>query len=71
MEELGVPAKLQDERMGHAEGSVQARYSHISAAMRRRLLDDLTGQWEGALQARKAMSLASPVAALDRLLRAL
>jgi hypothetical protein len=28
MEELGTPGKLMDERMGHEDGSVQARYSH-------------------------------------------
>nr|WP_203790674.1 hypothetical protein [Actinoplanes rishiriensis] len=68
MEEIGVPKKLQDDRMGHADGSVQARYSHITAAMRQRLMDDLTAQWETALRARKAMSAGSPVWALDRLL---
>jgi hypothetical protein len=70
MEELGVPKKLQDDRMGHADGSVQARYSHITTVMRQRLLDDLTEQWEAALKARKAMAPGSPVRALDRLLRA-
>ncbi|MFG1605869.1 LacI family DNA-binding transcriptional regulator [Actinoplanes sp. NPDC049265] len=70
MEEMGVPKKLQDDRMGHADGSVQARYSHITAAMRQRLMDDLTAQWETALRARRAMSSGSPVRALDALLRA-
>lgn len=70
MEEIGVPKKLQDDRMGHADGSVQARYSHITAAMRQRLMDDLSAQWETALRARKAMSSASPVRALDLLLGA-
>ena len=42
MQEMGVPAKLQDERMGHDDGSVQGRYSHVTAAMRRQLLADLT-----------------------------
>jgi integrase len=70
MEEIGVPKKLQDDRMGHADGSVQARYSHITAAMRQRLMDDLTAQWEAALRARRAMSSGSPVRALDALLRA-
>jgi len=69
MQELGVPTTLQDDRMGHADGSVQARYSHITNAMRQRLMDDLTRQWEGALRFRKAMSPHSPVQALDRLLR--
>jgi hypothetical protein len=56
--------------MGHADGSVQARYSHVTTAMRQRLMDDLTAWWETALQARKAMSSGSTVRALDRLLRA-
>jgi hypothetical protein len=55
--------------MGRADGSVQARYSHITAATRQRLMDDLTGQWEAALRVRQAMSPGSPVRALDRLLR--
>ena len=71
MEEISVPKKLQDDRMGHADGSVQARYSHITTAMRQRLMDDLTGQWEAALRARKAMSAGSPVRPLDLLLRAI
>ncbi len=68
MEELGTPAKLMDERMGHEDGSVQARYSHVTAAMRRQLLDGLTGLWESALDARRAIAPRSPVAALDRFL---
>lgn len=44
MEELGTPPKLMDERMGHEDGSVQARYSHITARMRNRLMDELTEQ---------------------------
>jgi hypothetical protein len=70
MEELGTPAKLMDERMGHEDGSVQSRYSHITAAMRRQLLDELTGLWVAALDARRALSPRSPVAVLDRLLAA-
>ncbi|WP_123981603.1 LacI family DNA-binding transcriptional regulator [Streptomyces sp. Ag109_O5-1] len=70
MEELGTPPKLMDERMGHEDGSVQARYSHITARMRNRLMDELTEQWEGALAARSAMHPRSPVRALDVLLRA-
>ncbi len=63
--ELGVPAKLQDDRMGHEDGSVQARYSPITVAMRPGLLDGLTGLWESALGARRAMSSRSPVVVLD------
>jgi integrase len=68
MEELGTPAKLMDERMGHEDGSVQARYSHITPVMRQRLLDGLTEQWEAALDARRALAGHSPVLTLDRLL---
>jgi len=42
MEELGTPPKLMDGRMGHEDGSVQARYSHVTATMRERLLDGPT-----------------------------
>ncbi|RZU50673.1 integrase-like protein [Krasilnikovia cinnamomea] len=68
MEELAVPGKLQDERMGHEDGSVQSRYVHITAAMRRALLDGLTELWVAALDERRAMAPGSPVAVLDRLL---
>ncbi len=69
MEELGTPAKLMDERMGHEDGSVQARYSHVTVAMREQLLDGRTRLWATALDARRALSPGSPVAVLDRLLR--
>lgn len=68
MVELGIPSPLMDERMGHEDGSVQGRYSHVTAEMRGRLLDGLTGLWLAALDARRALSPRSPVAALDRLL---
>lgn len=70
MEELGIPPKLMDERLGHEDGSVQARYSHITARMRNRLMDALTEQWEESLHSRLAMHPRSPVRALDALLRA-
>lgn len=60
--------KLMDERMGHEDGSVQARYTHITPEMRRRLLDGLAEGWEAALEARRAMHSRSPVAVLDELL---
>jgi integrase len=49
MEELRTPAKLMDERLGHADGSIQARYSHVTATMRAQLLDGLTETWLAAL----------------------
>jgi hypothetical protein len=67
--DLGTPATLMDGQMGHADGSVQARYSHITPDMIRRLLDGLTARWAAALDARRDLSPSSPVAVLDRLLR--
>lgn len=68
MEELGTEKVLMDERMGHIDGSVSARYSHVTQAMRDRLMAGLTLLWEAALDARLAMCPRSPVAVLDALL---
>jgi hypothetical protein len=54
---------------GHRSGSVQARYSHVTAEMRRRLLADLTRVWTEAVEARRRLSPGSSVGMLDRLLR--
>lgn len=70
MREVGTPPKLMDERMGHEDGSVQSRYDHITPGMRLSLMTALTGMWEEALDARRTMSLGSPVAALDAVLKA-
>ncbi|WP_063778165.1 hypothetical protein [Lentzea aerocolonigenes] len=59
-----------DDRLGHLNGSVQARYDHVTQEMRARLLDELTALWEKASDARIALCPRSPVAALDELLRA-
>jgi integrase len=69
MVELGTPAVLMDEQMGHEDGSIQGRYSHATPDMRRRLLAGLTELWQAALDARREMHPGSPVAVLDRLLR--
>ncbi|MDI1465049.1 LacI family DNA-binding transcriptional regulator [Catellatospora sp. KI3] len=69
MDGLGTPSQLKDERMGHLDGSVQARYSHVTQAMRERLMEDLTEVWHASLSARRAMSPGSPVAVLDQLLK--
>jgi hypothetical protein len=68
MEEAGAPPKLMDERLGHEDGSVQARYSHVTPRMRARLMDARTEQWEEALEVRRQMCPGSPVGALDGLL---
>lgn len=70
MEELGTPPKLMDQRMGHEDGSVQARYSHVTPTMRRRLMAGLTELWTASLDERRKLSPGSPAAVLDGLLRA-
>jgi len=70
MIERNVPRPLQDERMGHFDGTVQGNYSHVTQEMRRRLLEDLTEAWEASLDARLAMCPRSPVGVLDDVLQA-
>ncbi|MER5862082.1 LacI family DNA-binding transcriptional regulator [Kitasatospora sp. NPDC002040] len=69
MDLFRTPEKLKDERMGHEDGSVQARYSHISPEMRAELLGSLSRAWEEALAVRRRMSPGFPVLTLDALLR--
>ena len=70
MEDLGTEKVLMDQRMGHFDGSVSARYAHVTPGMRKRLMLGLTDQWEATLDARLVMSPTSPVRVLDALLRA-
>jgi integrase len=70
MENLGTERVLMDERMGHIDGSVSARYAHVTDQMRVRLVDGLTRDWNEALAARRALDPGSAVAALDALLKA-
>ncbi len=69
MEGFRTPPKLMDERMGHIDGSVQARYTHITREMRQELLANLTAEWEASLDFWLAMCHTSPVAVLNELLR--
>ncbi|MFF2352476.1 LacI family DNA-binding transcriptional regulator [Kitasatospora sp. NPDC058115] len=69
LDELKTPKVLADERMGHMDGSVQARYSHVTTEMREELVDGLTSIWDAALDARRQMCPGSPVAVLDALLK--
>ncbi|MGW6682170.1 LacI family DNA-binding transcriptional regulator [[Kitasatospora] papulosa] len=69
MEDLGTEKVLMDQRMGHIDGSVSARYAHVTPGMRKRLMLGLTEQWEAALDSRLAMSPTSPVRVLGDLLR--
>ena len=70
LEESGIRPVLIDERMGHEDGSVQRRDTHVTQAMRDELQEVLTARWEASLDARAAMSPGSPVTVLDGLLRA-
>jgi hypothetical protein len=70
MEDLGAEKVLMDERMGHLDGSVSARYAHVTTGMRERLKLGLTQQWEAALDARLALCPRSPVRVLNDLPRA-
>ena len=69
MEDLGTERVLMDQRMGHIDSSVSARYAHVTPGMRQRLMLGLTEQWETALDARLALSPTSPVRVLNDLLR--
>ncbi|MER5383690.1 hypothetical protein ABT040_26050 [Streptomyces sp. NPDC002688] len=69
MEGFRAPTKLMDERLGHMDGSLQARYTHITREMRQDLLVNLTAEWGASLDARLAMSATSPVWVRDGLLR--
>ncbi|MFD7860936.1 LacI family DNA-binding transcriptional regulator [Streptomyces sp. NPDC059783] len=69
LEDIGTPKVLIDERMGHMDSSVSARYKHVMPAMRHRLLVGLTELWQASLAARATMNPRSPVPVLDRLLQ--
>ncbi|MFI7194924.1 hypothetical protein ACIBQ0_34790 [Nocardia nova] len=68
LEEAGIPKVLIDERIGHTDSSVQANYTHATDTMRDRLCDHLTTMWTTSLDARLALSPASPVTVLNDLL---
>lgn len=70
LDEFGTPSVLTEERFGHRNGSVSARYKHVSRTMRAELLQNLTELWNQTLDERLALHPRSPVAALDKLLTA-
>ncbi|GAA4237873.1 hypothetical protein GCM10022254_51490 [Actinomadura meridiana] len=70
LEDLGIAPVLIDDRMGHKDGSVQRRYTHVTARMRQRLARKLTEEWEESLRARYRMYPESLVTALNTLLDA-
>jgi hypothetical protein len=70
MAEIRTPEVLSHERLGHEMEGIAGRYSHVSEAMRKELMDELTARWLDALDARVGMNPRSPVAVLDQLLQA-
>ncbi|MGW9637486.1 tyrosine-type recombinase/integrase [Nocardiopsis alba] len=68
LEEVGTPKVLMDDRMGHADPSNSARYSHVVPSMRRELVARLQERWSETLDARITMNLESPVPLVKRLL---
>ncbi|MFE1170406.1 Arm DNA-binding domain-containing protein [Nocardiopsis sp. NPDC058789] len=70
LEEVGTPKVLMDDRMGHADPSISARYSHVTPAMRRDLVERLQERWEESVAARSAMNLESPVPLVRAVLEA-
>jgi integrase len=70
MVELRTPEILSHQRLGHDLGGIAGVYSHVTASMRAELMDQLSGLWLAALDARLAMCPRSPVKVLDDLLQA-
>lgn len=70
LEELGIPKVLMDERLGHADHSVSARYSHVTAGMRERLVGALQSEWERTVERRRVMGVGSPVGVVEGILGA-
>lgn len=70
MAEVRTPEVLSHERLGHEMEGIAGRYSHVTDAMRKELMEELTARWLTALDARAAMHPGSPVAVLDELLQA-
>ncbi|MFJ7996576.1 hypothetical protein ACIQ7D_05350 [Streptomyces sp. NPDC096310] len=52
--------------MGHEDGSVSARYKHVTDSMRATLMEQLTEVREESLDARLLLHPHSPVPALNR-----
>ncbi|GAA3976948.1 hypothetical protein FOF52_03060 [Thermobifida alba] len=68
MEEARIHRALQDERLGHTDGTVQSAYTHVTPAMREELITLLERHWEESLKTRARMWPSSQLPILDRLL---
>jgi hypothetical protein len=68
MDEDQIPDVLKSERLGHDEPEMRGVYGHVSPAMRETLKAALQARWEQSLRQRAALSPASAVPLLNRLL---
>ena len=68
MEEARIPEVLSEERLRHEIPGISGAYRHVTDGMRRELSAAMTAAWGEALDARLAMSAASPVTVLGALL---
>ncbi|PRX90703.1 LacI family DNA-binding transcriptional regulator [Allonocardiopsis opalescens] len=68
MQEDEIHQILQHDRLGHEMDGIGATYTHVTPAMRRKLLDALTRRWEDALRRRAQLWPRSRVVMLDGLL---
>jgi len=66
MEEDGIPAILQERRLGHEVPGMRGVYAHVSDTMRAELAGALQRRWDDSLRARAAIDPHSPVPLLER-----
>ena len=60
MKEDGIDGFVQDKRLGHATPSIGDRYSHITPAMTRELIDRLEARYQQSVREFAALPKASP-----------
>src|SRR5690606_13999422 len=70
LDEIGTPAVLAHDRLGHSMPGIGGTYAHVSPLMRQELTERLQARWEATLDARLAIWPTSPVPVLDELLAA-
>ncbi|MFE9099928.1 hypothetical protein [Actinomadura geliboluensis] len=70
LDEIGTPAILVHDRLGHSMPGIGGTYAHVSPLMRAQLRERLQARWEQTLDERLALWPTSPVRVLDELLAA-
>ncbi|MUN41506.1 hypothetical protein [Actinomadura litoris] len=68
LDEIGTPAILTHDRLGHSMPGIGGTYAHVSLLMRDQLRTRLQARWEAALDERLAICPTSPVPLLNKLL---